>query len=143
MTATDELRKLLDERGVDYEVKDLPDINFFHDTRWNANGVRWRFMEFVGATTFLMMCNEWKDCTPEQAIAATLGSERESELKDALNDVAEKWAIAHVQAEDSARRCKLLETLVRDWQELYENPDYGECLRLIDRMRILGIEVEQ
>jgi hypothetical protein len=82
-----------------------------------------------------------------QAIAdelnTTLRSDRESELKDSLNYVAGKWAIAQVQAADSARRCRLLEALVRDWQELYENPDYGECVRLIDRMRKLGIEVEQ
>jgi len=34
-----------------------------------------------------------------------------------------------------------LESLVRDWQELYENPDYGDCCRLTRRMRELGIEV--
>ena len=70
---TTELRWKLAERGVEYDVKDLPNIKFFHDTRWNANGVRWCYTEFVGATTCLTMCNEWKDCTPEQAIAATLG----------------------------------------------------------------------
>lgn len=72
---TAELREKLAERGVDYEVKDLSNIKFFHDTRWNANGVHWCYTEFVGATTCLTMCNEWKDCTPEQAIAATLGDE--------------------------------------------------------------------
>lgn len=72
--ATKRLREMLTERGVDYEVKDLSNIKFFHDTRWNANGVHWCYTEFVGATTCLTMCNEWKDCTPEQAIAATLGS---------------------------------------------------------------------
>ena len=79
----------------------------------------------------------------KQQLGAMHGSEREAELRDALNYVADKWAIAQVQAADSARRCKLLEALVRDWQELYGNPDYGECLRLIDRMRKLGIEVNE
>lgn len=51
--------------------------------------------------------------TPEQAIAATLGSERE----------------------------KALEELVQDWQALYEYPDYGDCIRLRKRMQELGIEV--
>ena len=72
---TTELREKLTEHGVDYEVKDLSNIKFFHDTRWNANGVHWCYTEFVGATTCLTMCNEWKDCTPEQAIAATLGKQ--------------------------------------------------------------------
>ena len=49
----------------------------------------------------------------EQAIAATLWSERE----------------------------KALEELVQDWQVLYEEPDYGDCVRLRKRMQELGIEV--
>ena len=72
---TTELREKLTERGVDYEVKDLPDIKFFHDTRWNSNGVRWCYTEFVGGMANLTMCNEWKDCTPEQALAVTLVGE--------------------------------------------------------------------
>ena len=42
---------------------------------------------------------------------------------------------------DHEQRIKELERLVRDWHELYENPDYGECCRLLERMRGLGIEV--
>lgn len=34
-----------------------------------------------------------------------------------------------------------LRELVSDWCELYENPDYGECVRLRERMEELGIEV--
>ena len=34
-----------------------------------------------------------------------------------------------------------LEQLVRDWCELYEYPDYGDCIRLRKRMAELGIEV--
>ena len=55
----------------------------------------------------------WNTRTPEQVIAATLGSERE----------------------------KALEELVQDWQALYEEPDYGDCCRLRKRMQELGIEV--
>lgn len=48
-----------------------------------------------------------------ERIAATLGSERE----------------------------KALEELVQDWQVLYEEPDYGDCIRLRKKMQELGIEV--
>lgn len=45
---------------------------------------------------------------------------RISELENALNDVADKWAQAQIEAEDYARRNKLLESLVRDMMELDE-----------------------
>ena len=67
---------------------------------------------------------------------------RISELEAALNEVADKWAQAQIEAEDYARRNRLLESLVRDWYELYEEPDYGDCCRLMHRMRELGIEVD-
>lgn len=67
---------------------------------------------------------------------------RISELEAALNEVADKWAEAKVDAEDYARRNRLLESLVRDWYELYEYPDYGDYCRLMYRMRELGIEVD-
>lgn len=66
---------------------------------------------------------------------------RISELENALNEVSEKWAIAQIDAEDYARRNALLELLVRDWYELYEEPDYADYCRLMYRMRELGIEV--
>ena len=44
---------------------------------------------------------------------------------------------------DLHQRVEQLEELVRDWCELYENPDYGECVRLRERMKALGIEVNE
>lgn len=67
------------------------------------------------------------------------------------NDVAEilgesaetmREAADTIEAEDYARRNMLLESLVRDWYELYEDPDYGGYCRLTYRMRELGIEVD-
>lgn len=73
MSATDELRRLLDERGVEWESKDVDGISGFHDTRWNAYGVRWCYVEFVDNNyTKLKPIREFH-CTPEQAVAATLG----------------------------------------------------------------------
>lgn len=60
MTATDELRKLLDERGVEWEG--TPGITFWGNC--SALDVTTNENEKVS----LHMC-----CTPEQAIAATLG----------------------------------------------------------------------
>lgn len=117
MTATDELRKLLDERGVEYyKHEDGEPLRELHEgrddaTSWRAGGANVCAVPFDDYTFDL-----WIDhATPEEAIAAALGSDREAALEE----------------------------LVRDWQELYENPDYGECVRLTDRMRKLGIEVEQ
>ena len=65
MTATDELRKLLDERGVEWS--DVSDDDIRHTT-WN-NVSCW-FSEFGDGWTGWGMS---MGGTPEQAIAATLG----------------------------------------------------------------------
>lgn len=65
MKATDELRKLLDERGVEW--CDSSDENVLHTT-WNDMNC-W-FNEFPDGWTAWGMA---KRGTPEQAIAATLG----------------------------------------------------------------------
>ena len=78
MTATDELRKLLDERCVEYATDDNATSN---DTMWTTQNGGWVFdcdyMEplnekpgTIGAKTELMIYGY----TPEQAIAATLGN---------------------------------------------------------------------
>ena len=63
-SATDELRRMLDERGVEYEG--------------GERSVRWRDRNGVMMQAFPLANGElgmdvWS-CTPEQAIAATLGS---------------------------------------------------------------------
>lgn len=73
MTATDELRRLLDERGVEWEAFDV----FEQTTQWSThNGafVYWareRDGKLLVETTAPTKCSA--SCTPEQAIAATLG----------------------------------------------------------------------
>ena len=70
MSATDELRRMLDERGVEW--LDSSDENVFHTT-WNAMSC-W-FNEFPDGWTAWGMAMRG---TPEQAIAATLGNEPKS-----------------------------------------------------------------
>ena len=64
MTATDELRKLLDERGVEYEAECIDFSNYF---TWGEDDCC-SYTEYPDGTVLRI----W-DCTPEQAIAATLG----------------------------------------------------------------------
>ena len=135
MTATDELRKLLDERGVEHD----DEIETFTDNWKPTNWTRWRCADGEYATYHHCEQLDIKrlvkyGCTPEQAIAATLGKKP--------HDKTEEWLLKACN-QATQDYVKALEKLVQDWQELYENPDYGECLRLIDRMRKLGIEVEQ
>lgn len=67
MSATDELRRMLDERGVKWA--DLFDESMMH-TVWN--GAECWFTEFPDGWTGLCVS---KRCTPAQAVEATLGPE--------------------------------------------------------------------
>lgn len=70
-----------------------------------------------------------------------------------LDEVAEKWGIAQVEAEVCAKRCMLLEQLVRDmesdlrqWRSVFiltaNTERIGEIERFYERMTELGIEVD-
>ena len=115
MTATDELRRLLDERGVEWWEGDDE-----RKTHWRSNGLTWEYFNSGNGDAwlgFLGACEQ--DIAPEQAIAATLGTQ-------------------DLQAENAKLR-----ELVRD---LYEMA-YPECpsafeAAFADRMRELGIEVD-
>ena len=67
-TANDILRRMLDERGVEYEVDDGKTVSV---TRWKAYGEWVSFIEYDTSET--RFCTDMWRCTPEQAIAATLG----------------------------------------------------------------------
>lgn len=69
MTATEELRRLLDERGVEWRADDGKTVWV---TRWVFNGhSSAMFSEYDdGECVFVTSGHSW---TPEQAVAATLG----------------------------------------------------------------------
>lgn len=71
MSATDELRRLLDERGVEWVV---PDESWNQDsiTYWKVGSIKWVAFESENGTLWIN-CNSVTDLTPEQAIAATTG----------------------------------------------------------------------
>lgn len=72
MTATDELRRMLDERGVEWM-----DGGMFHRTHWVIDGIHYVAFEQGGK---LYLQSSIGPLTPEQAIAATLGSTYEPPL---------------------------------------------------------------
>lgn len=69
MSATDELRRLLDERGVEHgrHCSGLPT-----ETTYKHGGIDWMAVERTDGTLHLY-CRTY--LTPEQAIEATLGSD--------------------------------------------------------------------
>ena len=104
MSATDELRRMLDERGVEYETDDR---NGLRETIWCDTAV----FQLSPTAKMTMIV------TPEQAIAATLGSDRESELQSALNKAAGNWA----KADDRLRKAL---SFMRIW--ISEDAHIGE-----------------
>lgn len=94
MTATDELRRLLDERGVEYTTSDGEHVK---ETCWPYMGeLTAAFAEYDNGTT-RFACDTW--CfTPEQAVAATLGREPDDaamvKLHDQMNATMLKYEIA-------------------------------------------------
>ena len=69
MTATDELRRLLDERGVEWGAEES---ELDHVTTWNANGGQAMFYESKTTNPNLLQVNYYH-LTPVQAVEATLG----------------------------------------------------------------------
>ena len=65
MTATEELRRLLDERGVEWKERDFR-------TTWKAHGGIWEAFEHKGKLNVWRKAGSYR-CTPQQAIDATLG----------------------------------------------------------------------
>lgn len=72
MTAAEELRRLLDERGTHWWAGEDE-----QETLWESNGLTWEYSNNENGDAwlgFLGACEQ--DITPEQAVAATLERER-------------------------------------------------------------------
>lgn len=73
-SATERLRALLDERGVEWKAAKAP----LPVTSWHgAHGFKFTAMNPYGVTDYLLVqtntLDEWPHLTPEQAVDATLG----------------------------------------------------------------------
>ena len=80
-----------------------------------------------------------KDVNGELCEEINRQERRIRELEDGLNDMAGKWAAAQVTAEDTTKRCRLLEALVRDLAPFVCADDGIDEIER--RMAELGIEV--
>lgn len=78
MTTTEEIRRLLDERGVEYETDDVSD-SWYERTTWcSENNLWWTYEvdaieELPYGTLTLLDTGSSNSMRPAQAIAATLG----------------------------------------------------------------------
>lgn len=100
---TERLREMLDARGVKWWEGWNKSQTVFD----GANDVRYMADCMLGQ----LYIRSVLPITPEQAVAATLGSDRENELQAALNKAAGNWAKA--------------DRLARDiWEQVSHCPDY-------------------
>lgn len=90
MTATDELRALLDARGVEWTN---PNSILRDDmTSWVANGFDYDAFEVPDGTLVLSAAHQ-DDLTPEQAIEATLGPREQPPYDELIEALRRDWDI--------------------------------------------------
>ena len=78
MTATDELRRLLDERGVEWrKAPHYSGESQDNETIFEGNGIEWYTNDHMNGRLGLRALRY--EVTPEQAIEATLGSDLKAE----------------------------------------------------------------
>lgn len=126
MSATDELRRLLDERGVHWwEGEDE------RKTLWESNGLTWEYFNNENDDAwlgFLGACEQ--DITPEQAIAATLGGGDSSRYAK-LFGTPERAARTIMRMCDGMERC--------DYCPCFDQggicPDTDDCDALLEWLR--------
>lgn len=119
MTAPDEMRKMLDEHGVNWDYG----ITGAATTKFRANGVDLTFMPMrdgLVCTTIL---------TPAQAIAATLGQTVTGETSDGYHTFNELYH----------HRAVLFSVIVRDHPELAWKSKLHHDGTMYDGMFIVGI----
>lgn len=156
MTATDELRRLLDERGAEWD--ELVGHPVVVGTEWHDRyGCPCTALEHADDVPDGMLSVQ-ANLTPEQAIAATLGSdlkaenEKLREERDMYRDLVGMMDHPDLNVQLQAENAKLRE-LVRDyidapcttcdcWQDEFRcwNYDGADC-GLVARARELGVEV--
>lgn len=92
MSATDELRRMLDERGVEWRAPNScqrDDVTTF-TAEGDFGGMAWELFE-MGDGTFQASAEVYDELTPEQAIAATLGGEINGDTSDGYHTFNELY----------------------------------------------------
>ena len=135
MTATERLRSLLDERGVEYETRDGKAIK---NTYWNdSSDRRWGYTsdesgEIKDLQLFLVRGR--MDVSPEQAIEATLGSDLKAENEKLRELVRDLWRFTGAACK---RYPRLFDPSAQGGQMV--QPNMIEAFE--QRMHELGVEV--
>jgi hypothetical protein len=131
-TATDELRRMLRERGVEYRTVDFG----LHDTRtdWefgDGGAASFRQM-FAGDETMFAMKSDGVCVAPTRAIAMTLGREKNTDGLPTGLTVSDDGMLLNWRGENYVRQSG--ETVERGtcrwvWNELWDDTDAGrECM---------------
>lgn len=120
MSATDELRRLLDECGVEWAV---PDESWNQDsiTYWKVGSIKWVAFESENGTLWLN-CNSVTDLTPEQAIAATVPDEA-STYKALIRESDARMALQR----DYNNQIKRIQNQRKQLREMQEALERGTC----------------
>ena len=129
MSATDELRRMLDERGVEWSATDTYRLLV---TSWNdASGHSWAFVEHKDGNFSKLTAYH---LTPEQAIAATLGKLPYDELLRCLkNDwhISASWdglrKFWNIELTEDGVQMRDSAWVERTCKDVSENPLRFEC----------------
>ena len=161
MTATDTIRSMLDERGVEWrKTPHYSSESQDNETIFEGNGIEWYAYDHMNGRLGLRALRY--DLTPEQAIEATLGSNLEAENeklrkeRDALDHLTDVLNATNdgLIAENAKLRELVRDVFTIHWHGL----DCTECPKrfqdrcthlggcewlgiLSDLMRELGVEV--
>lgn len=121
-----ELRRLLDERGVEWTADDG---EYVKETSWTYMGELTAAFAELGNGITRFACDTW--CfTPEQAIAATLGPRITGETSDGFHTFNELYH----------HRAVLFSVIVRDHRDLAWKSKLHHDGTMYDGMFIVGIE---
>ena len=127
MTATKELRRMLDERGVEWwPSDDYACENII--THWKVGQLHWTAIE--GEKNLWLNCSSTTDLTPAQAIDATLGPTVTGETSDGYHTFNELYH----------HRAVLFSVIVRDHPDLAWKSKLHHAGDMFDGMFIVGIE---
>ena len=126
MTATDELRRMLDERGVEYMLDQR-----YRELFWDFGESGRARASAIGTKGFVQMIVT--GLTPEQAIAATLGPVITGDTSDGYHTFNELYH----------HRAVLFSVIVRDHADLAWKSKAHHDGTMYDGMFIVGIETPQ
>ena len=109
MTATEELRRMLDERGVEH-------YDGYDYTEWDVDGIRYLANDHLRLEGRMVLR---RTCTPEQAIEATLGrgtcepvdgyDDDGEEIGTCCSECGSPWPVYYVVRYCPVCGCKVVE----------------------------------